>query len=97
MKLTINGKPYLRFEILTLDVWGNARIGFDVNHMFATNELITLPEQWTARDVVLALKRADVLKRNVRHTSVGVDGGSDFLLIEDARTGEPLVYLRAVV
>lgn len=96
MKLTIKGKNYTRFEIIELDVWGNKRDGFHINNLFATGVYITLPENWTDRQLVLALKRADAIKRNVRHTSVGIiDAGDDLICIEDVRDGRPCLQLHA--
>ena len=44
------------YSIATLDVWGNASEGFEVNDVFKTSDCIELPENFTDNDVVKALK-----------------------------------------
>ena len=97
MRFTINKKEFIRYEIIELDVWGNKRDGFDLNNLFKTGEYISLPVEFTDKQLILELKRAGVIKRNIRYTSIGLlyfDDGN-MICIEDSRTGEPALQLHA--
>lgn len=84
--ITIRGKKYVRFEILSLDVWGNAREGFWLNDVHHSGVFVTLPEEFTDKDIILALKRAGEMKRGIHHKSVRIEmAGDDLIEIFDAR------------
>ena len=92
---TFRGRKFMRYEVIELDVWGNAREGFEVNAMYHTGVYITVPEDFTDRDVILALKRADAVKRGVHHKSIEIEDFSEgrMICINDARNGKPVYQL----
>lgn len=95
--ITIRGKKFRQFEIVELDVWGNAREGFDINNLYKSGVYISLPMEFGSADVILALKRAGWMKQGIHHKSVHVDGDFEtFIFIEHAKTGEPACQLHAV-
>lgn len=84
-----------QYQIVQLDVWGNKHDGFDVNNWHHTGVYITLSDDVppSARQVVSALKTAGYIKKNVRFASFGIFEHGDTLILEDAKTGEPLYNL----
>jgi hypothetical protein len=75
-----------QFDIIALDVWGNAREGFDVNAAYYTGRTIELDENASDRAINRAL--------NVR--GVVWSGDPDFSLYGDLkRNGRPVLELRA--
>lgn len=91
----------IRYEVLSLDVWGNARDGFYVNEVHRTGIVLECTAvlkhynvgragefyQYEPADkyVVRALKRAGLLKRGVRVKSLEIDGENDATLYVNER------------
>lgn len=99
-----------KYEVITLDVWGNAKDGFSVNDAFRPGVEIEVtaveyafnentPREFlqfsvSTEHLILALKREGYIKRNIRHTSIGIDGDQDYnLYVEDARNSCPELQL----
>lgn len=83
-----------RWEILTLDVWGNARDGYDVNNVFSSGQFIELPADFSDADVLKALKAGGFAKPGIRASSVEIDGDDGFLSVD--YMGRPEIQLRRV-
>lgn len=84
----------MKFDLHTYDVWGNERDGFEVNDRYMRRDVIEVPDDATDADFILALKRAGWLKRNVRVSSIGIEGESDYTLyFTHTPTGYPLFEL----
>ena len=64
-----------KYEFLIYDVWGNSKDGYEVNDVqHADAEPVVITEQTSDRDIVKAAKAAGILKRNIRHSSIRIDG-----------------------
>lgn len=98
------------YDIITLDVWGNSRDGFTVNNAFRMcyNLEVTAVEhvynentpqefiQFSVSNahIIRALKRSGYIKRNIRHSSIEIEGEQDYTLyVNDARNGRPELQL----
>lgn len=80
----------IRFELYTLDVWGNAAEGYEVNDSFRQGT-IELPEQYTHSQVLDAID-ARIGVRGREFAEFTVDDG-DFLEISESNTGMPVFHL----
>jgi hypothetical protein len=77
----------MKYEVITYDVWGNTREGFEVNQAFTTGRTITLPEN--ASDYLI--------NRRLGVRGVKWDGEPEYSLYgELKRNGMPALELRAV-
>jgi hypothetical protein len=92
------------YEVISLDVWGNARDGFEVNDMHRAG---TVEVPYTAQygtgawptdaAIVKGLKGAGFLKPRIHTKSIVIDGEADgMLFLEEARNGRPIYHLRYV-
>ncbi len=87
----------ITYAVHPLDVWGNAREGYWVNDVYPSRGTITVSSEARDRDIILALKREGFIKRNIRHSSVSVDGELEYALyIGYAPTCHPEYELRPV-
>lgn len=76
------------FTVYTYEVWGNKRDGFEVNNRFKMSEqieidLVTNGETTsysTDREIIKALKDADIIKKNCRYDSFTIEGEWDYTL-----------------
>jgi hypothetical protein len=84
-------------SVHSLDVWGNARDGYDVNDVYPSSGTIIVPIDATDDEVIAALKADGFVKRNVRKSSIRIDGEPEYgLFIEYAPTCHPEYELRRV-
>ena len=80
-----------KFEIHSLDVWGNEEDGFMVNNAFHTGNHLTLTEGFSDDDLATALRADGTLNEGYIGADLSVEGDPDYMLcIYDASTGEPL-------
>lgn len=85
------------YSVHGLDVWGNAREGFEVNDVYPSRGKVAIYDDATYSEVVQALKKEGFIDPKVRFKSVTVDGETGFTLyIGEARTGKPVYELRAI-
>jgi hypothetical protein len=90
------GHKKLKYEVISLDVWGNEEEGFEVNAAYHTNKFITVqvrehiinvgtPYQSvsyspTDRAILAALVREGFLKNGVTTKDVEIDGEAEYTL-----------------
>lgn len=75
------------FNIAELDVWGNAKDGYDVNNIYRTDGYIDIED--TEVETL-----AEVLKKWYILPAFTVDGGEKYtLFLESEDTAKPLLYL----
>lgn len=84
-----------RYEWIDLDVWGNARDGFEVNNSWRTGLFIVIPDTATDRDILKALRDARILTRGATTRSVTIDGDDGMLFLEKVKDGSPVGHLYA--
>lgn len=86
-------EPVKTWEVRSLDVWGNAEDGFEVNQEFKAGK-IEVPAITNDAGLLKILKENDFIKKSVRSTQIKFeDTGSGFIEVVDAKTGEPLYFL----
>jgi len=71
-------RPSLRslvaYDVHSLDVWGNRKDGYQVNDVLPSAGTVFIPENATDKEVVAALKEGGFIKKNLRASSVDVEG-----------------------
>ncbi len=75
------------FNVAELDVWGNAKDGFDVNNVYRTDRYIDVKD--TKVETL-----TEALKKWYNLPAFTVDGDEEYtLFLESEDTVEPLLYL----
>jgi len=94
---------YLTYEILSYDVWGNEKDGFEVNDTHRTGYTCRIPENADNAAIVRALKRCGWLKKTLKTKSVDFSYNDAIMRDEwtpiyfnDARNGRPEGELRRI-
>jgi hypothetical protein len=83
----------MEYEVISYDVWGNARDGFDVNQSFRTGVVVTVEDTDTDATINRKLGRAGITGAR----GVTWDGTPGMALYgEYKRNGRPAAELRAV-
>lgn len=93
-------KPTNRFEVLSLDVWGNETDGYEVNdaHRIATIDFgdVSQPlDSLTDRQIMNRYK-AVTGAATARHLEISNNSDTDSIYIDVKREGRPLMELRRV-
>jgi hypothetical protein len=83
----------VKWEVKSLDVWGNKKDGFEVNQEFGAGE-IEVPPMTDDAGLLKLLKDGGFIKESVRLSQVSFeDTGSGFIEVANSKTGEPLYFL----
>jgi hypothetical protein len=79
-----------RWEVRSLDVWGNQEDGYEVNQEYAAGHLSF--SRYPSEDAIFkALKRDGFIKAGIKRSQVEIDGaGPDYYDVNDAATGKPI-------
>ena len=80
------------WTIWTLDVWGNARDGYNVNDRCKSGK-IELPDDADDRAVVKALKADGWIKAGIHFSSIEIDGDDYGMHVSQARDNRPIYQL----
>ena len=84
----------MEYEVISYDVWGNARDGFDVNAAYRTGVVISISDTDTDATINRKLGRAGITGAQ----GVAWDGEPGMALYgEYKRNGRPAAELRAVL
>ena len=76
------------WRLISYDVWGNAKDGYEVNQAFYTNDYVELPENPSNTEIVRALKHIGWIKAGLHVESVGIEwSGENVIYISDSRQG----------
>lgn len=89
------GKIFHRYKVYSLDVWGNAHDGFEVNNRQRCGS-IYIPDSLDDKDIIRALKNLNLLNKKCRFASFRIDGDSHSLMVDAARNNEPIYQLEAI-
>jgi hypothetical protein len=81
-----------KWQVWTLDVWGNEIDGYDVNDRSRAG-YIELVESYTDHDILQALKDENFLKESVKFTDINIDGDDTLIFIDSAENAYPLFQL----
>jgi hypothetical protein len=80
------------WKLYSLDVWGNAKEGYEVNDRYHLDNL-ELSDNATEKELVKILKSMDYLKKTVKMKQLKIDWDEDYTTIDSAKTGKPLFQL----
>lgn len=76
-------------------MWGNERDGFEVNDVYPSRGSITIPVDATDDEIITALKKEGFIGRNIRASSIEIDGELEYTLyVNYAPTSHPEYELR---
>ena len=82
-----------KWEVKSLDVWGNEEDGFEVNQEFHAGE-VEIPSMVDDKELLKIMKKGGFIKDNVKSSQVEFeDTGGGFIEMKNAKTGEPLYFL----
>ena len=85
-----------KWEILYLDVWGNAEDGWEVNQTFRSMQ-IEMPEDFTEEGIIPLLKWLDVLEPAYPNEIFEVCWDSEsFIEVNRSTDARPLVHIQKV-
>lgn len=80
----------IKHKILSLDVWGNEKDGFEINDQHGTDIIVEIPENATDKEAVKILKKALGIKWKGQYVDrIQTEDGYCF---DIAKTGEPAIY-----
>lgn len=69
-----------KWEVWSIDCWGNARDGYDMNDRSECG-YIMLPKEFSDRQVLEALKEYGYLKKTLKMSSIEIDGDDTIMYI----------------
>lgn len=78
------------YSVLSLDVWGNQKDGYEINQWFNTGVKLTLAQCDNNKKIISALKRLDMLTKGLHF--IVEDDGYNFVVLHKA-TLEPLYFI----
>lgn len=86
------------YEVISLDVWGNEKDGFEINAAYTTGREVELPENPSLDETLKALRAAGEFDRTAHTKTIAwspeVEHGSEELTVIRRKTGKPLLTLR---
>lgn len=102
-----------KYHLIKLDVCGNAKEGFTVNNFFQTDTIIEVTGKEYSynentdfeflrfvvsdENIIRALKREGLIKKNIRLSDILIDGcAHGTLYVERSKTYEPLYHLECI-
>lgn len=89
-----NGRESIEFKVYGLDVWGNAKDGFEVNDRHCVGSIV-IPVNSENKDIIKALKANNLLRKGCHVRSFCIDGDDHSMTINATRDGEPIYDLEA--
>lgn len=84
------------WQISAIEVWGNARDGFEINREISTSDTFTAPAECDARTLLKLLRGALGHRRDARGYEIDVDGSEGYFQANRARNGEPAYVARRI-
>jgi hypothetical protein len=89
-----------KWQVISLDVWGNARDGFELNAAYTTEHYAELPEGFGLEDVCRELERLGLIAKEWRRYKLALENLGENLvaLVRQSRAdmGLPLWHLERV-
>ncbi len=83
----------MKYTLLTYDVWGNEKDGYEVNNTFSTGTTIELPTNASDKDIKRALRS---YYPNIMNAKLKIEGDDTLICIDrdTQRCTRPLCELR---
>jgi hypothetical protein len=83
----------VKFEIITLDVWGNEHEGFEINDMHRTGDFVDITGDTTDKDILAQLIALDYVAPQCAKYAKIEWLGDDFVEVNDNRNGKYVYQL----
>ena len=87
------------YKIYSLDVWGNNKEGYEVNDLCYSGLTIELPENFTDKQLIKAMKDVGFINTKCQFKSFNIEGEFETLYINYSTSkihGRPIAELRLV-
>ena len=88
------------YQIISYDVWGNRKDGFEVNNAFSTGIIIELNDDASDKEIRRALFRSGFCSKGILTAKLAIDGEPEYSFYVNligSRYGlKPFCELRAV-
>lgn len=85
----------MKVSIISYDVWGNDKDGYEVNQSFYWRTGVDFNLDWNSnRDLVKFLKQEDYLAKHVKVSNLEFDDHEQVVYINRRRDGYPLAEIR---
>ena len=89
------GVTTMRVSIISYDVWGNGKEGYEVNAAHVWNYGVEFNLDWdSGRDIAKFLKSVGFLAKHVKVSNLEFDGHVDYVTITRSRDAYPLCEVR---
>ena len=85
----------MKYEAIALDVWGNAKDGFEVNQSFHTGNFYDVPDWADNRVKILTCLKLQGCISSFSNMEID-QSNEDAIYINDKNNGKPLLELRRV-
>lgn len=70
-----------KYQLYSYDLICDGEKGnYSVNDIYRTGIVVEIPENITDKKLVKLLKREGIIKKNIRHSSIIIEGDSDYTL-----------------
>ena len=79
----------MKYEVISLDVWGNTKDGFDVNEEFHTGNFIDITGN-TRKSILTQCREQGIITTT---TPFDVGGINENFIFVEYKNGEPAFYL----
>jgi hypothetical protein len=86
-------QPTYTYKMVSYDVWGNDKDGFEVNAAHYTGEECELALGLTDKQLITALKKQGIIKKTAKNHCIEIDGEEMYSLYFNYR-GRPEFELR---
>ena len=71
----------MQYQLITYDVWGNKRDGYEVNQSYTSDTIIDLePTDYYDDTIIKKLKEVGLLSKHAKNSKYDIDGEFDYTL-----------------
>ena len=90
-------KELKKYEVLSLDLWGSDKEGYEVNDVHSTNEYVLIDVNESDKSIVKKLKKLGLVSKFSKLGSFKTSGNDlDFMTLEYGKKEVPVYQLRAI-
>ena len=91
-------KVFKQYEVITLDVWGNNKEGYEVNAAHSTGDKFTVPLNCDDKRIIEHLKALGYVNKKTRFNSLEIKGEDNSLYVDWNKRDNfsPCLHLRRV-
>ena len=88
----------VKYEVTSLDVWGNAEDGYEVNAEYSTGRSVFLSPDASHEEIIQALQEGDMLNKDFPPSAFGTEdqGEDQIMVLSEINAGYPMYNLTRV-